>query len=179
MLTTVRTANGAVRFAHKPNRAQPPRFGSPHEPHRDATVRFVGGANRRERFLRCDRGMAPATTQTTTPPGAHNPPRDCNIAPYSRNTLSLSCLHTKMTTTLIPIPDDAYGRSNLLFSLKKAITCCAASLKDTGHWSTQFTQKLEASFHSKTAQSRFRNMNADYGRVRSRAELHHHKTQTA
>ena len=46
MLTTVRTANRAVRFAHKPNRAQPPRFGSPHEPHRDATVRFVGGANR-------------------------------------------------------------------------------------------------------------------------------------
>ena len=27
-----------------------------------------------------------------------------------------------MTTTLIPIPDDAYERSNLLFSLKKAIT---------------------------------------------------------
>ena len=46
MLTTVQTANRAVRFAHKPNRAQPPRFGSPHEPHRDATVRFVGGANR-------------------------------------------------------------------------------------------------------------------------------------
>ena len=34
-----------MRFAHKPNRAQPPRFGSPHEPHRDTTVRFVGGAN--------------------------------------------------------------------------------------------------------------------------------------
>ena len=45
MLTTVRTANRAVQFAHKPNRAQPPWFGSPHEPHRDATVRFVGGAN--------------------------------------------------------------------------------------------------------------------------------------
>ena len=45
VLTTVRTANRAVRFAHKPNRAQPPRFGSPHEPHRDATVRFLGGAN--------------------------------------------------------------------------------------------------------------------------------------
>ena len=43
MLTTVRTANRAVRFAHKLNRAQPPQFGSPHEPHRDATVRFMGG----------------------------------------------------------------------------------------------------------------------------------------
>ena len=29
VLTTVRTANRTVRFAHKPNRAQPPRFGSP------------------------------------------------------------------------------------------------------------------------------------------------------
>ena len=46
VLTTVRTANRAVRFAHKPNRAQPPQFGSRHEPHRDATVWFVGGANR-------------------------------------------------------------------------------------------------------------------------------------
>ena len=45
VLTTVRTANRAVRFAHKPNRVQPPRFGSPHEPHRNAMVRFVGGAN--------------------------------------------------------------------------------------------------------------------------------------
>ena len=45
VLTTVRTANRAVRFAHKPNRAQPPQFGSPHELHRDATVRVVGGAN--------------------------------------------------------------------------------------------------------------------------------------
>ena len=35
-----------MRFDHKPNRAQLPRFGSPDEPHRDATVRFVGGANR-------------------------------------------------------------------------------------------------------------------------------------
>ena len=46
MLTTVRTTNRAVRFAQKPNRAQPAGFGSPHEPHRDATVRFVGWANR-------------------------------------------------------------------------------------------------------------------------------------
>ena len=46
VLTTVRTVNRAVRFAHKPNRAQPPRIASPHEPHRDATVWFVGGANR-------------------------------------------------------------------------------------------------------------------------------------
>ena len=46
MLTTVRTANRAVRFAHKPNCRQPARFGSPHEPHRDTMVQFVGGANR-------------------------------------------------------------------------------------------------------------------------------------
>ena len=45
-MTTFRTANRAVQFAHKPNHAQPPRFGSPHEPHRDATVRFMWGANR-------------------------------------------------------------------------------------------------------------------------------------
>ena len=44
-LTTVRTANRAVWFAHKPNRAQPPRFGSPYEPHRNATVQFVWGVN--------------------------------------------------------------------------------------------------------------------------------------
>ena len=33
------------------------------------------------RFLRCDRGMAPATTQPTTR-RAHNSPRECNFAPY-------------------------------------------------------------------------------------------------
>ena len=76
-----------------------------------------------------------------------------------------------MTTTLIPIPDDAYERSNLLFSLKKAITLPCAELKDTGHWLIQYTQKSEASFHSKTAKPSFRNMNVDYGKVRSRAQV--------
>ena len=82
------------------------------------------GVEKGERFLRCSRGMAPATTQPTTRPGAPTTRRECNFVPYSRNTLLLSYLqvHTKMTTTLIPIPDDAYERSNLLFSLKKAIT---------------------------------------------------------
>ena len=61
----------------------------------------------------CDRGMAPFTTK----PAHNNPSRVCSFAPYSRNTLSL---HTKMTTTFIPIHEDAYERSNLLFSLKQA-----------------------------------------------------------
>ena len=46
MLSTVRTANRAVRFAPKPNPTQPPQFFSPHEPPCDATVQFVGVANR-------------------------------------------------------------------------------------------------------------------------------------
>ena len=45
VLTTVQTANRMVWFAHKPNRAQLPRFSSPHEPHYDTTVRFVGRPN--------------------------------------------------------------------------------------------------------------------------------------
>ena len=79
--------------------------------------------------------MAPSTTTThnNTTRRAHNPPRERNFAPYSRNTLSLSYLHTKMTTTLIPIPDDAYERSNLLFSLKKAITLPCGEFER--HWS--------------------------------------------
>ena len=144
--------------------------------HSFAKIRaHIGGALS---ALRQGYGSSHSTNHNNTTRRAHKPSRECNITPYSRNTLSLSCLHTKMTTTLIPIPDDAY-EAIFYFLSRRQSPCRAASLKDTGHWSTQFTQKLEASFHRKTAQSRLRNMNADYGKVRSRAELHHHKTQTA
>ena len=67
VLTTFQTTNRAVRFAHKPNRVQPPQFGSPHEPHRDGTVRMVGGANRD--------GSPRVTTVRHGSPNLRSPPR--------------------------------------------------------------------------------------------------------
>ena len=46
MLTAVRTANRAVRFAPQTEPCPIPRFGLSQKPNRDATVRFVGGTNR-------------------------------------------------------------------------------------------------------------------------------------
>ena len=45
VLTTIRTANRAVRFAPQTEPCPIPRFGLSQKPNRDATVRFVGGTN--------------------------------------------------------------------------------------------------------------------------------------
>ena len=46
VLTTVRTANRAVRFAPQTEPCPIPRFGLSQKPNRDATVRFAEGTNR-------------------------------------------------------------------------------------------------------------------------------------
>ena len=85
-----------------------------------------------------------------------------NIFKPHRNSSSLSRLHTKITIALNPIPENTYERSNR-FTMQRL------KILTAGHYSI-----LETSLCSKTAQSKFRIVNADRGKARSWAE-HCHK----
>lgn len=59
-----------------------------------------------------------------------------------------------MTTTLIPLPEGAYGRSNLLLSLKEVITVPCSEFGKYWPLVNTVYSLLEASFCSKTACAR-------------------------